>query len=472
MKHIITLFIRIKQCPIVMSLQVLIISALLIFNTIDLFSQGAAINISGSPADPSAMLDISSDNKGVLIPRVSEAQKNLILSPAIGLIIYQTDNQTGLWYYDGLAWVQGIGQAGATGTTGATGVTGATGADGASGLLVPGTSAGNTPYWDGTNWVVNSSNIFNNGGSIGIGTSSPHNSAAIDISSSTKGVLIPRLTSSERNAMISPAEGLQIFNTTTRCFEAYINNLWLSMNCYGFKCGSSTVADIDGNVYKTVFIGAQCWMAENLRVLSFPNGSPITKGPSAQNAPGWENDYGYYSCPPNSSNNGEDCSSASSLGYLYQWSAAMNGSSSQGARGICPEGWHVPTYDEYNILNRAICYENGGANCDNDFAFGVNGNAGTNGEAPDLAGHSSAQVWTSNLLTSHKYFANSGLNLPPSGYRSPVGLHYRRGQGVYLWTSSKDGANYWLQRLYYTGTIISRYSESGAFALAVRCVKD
>ena len=65
------------------------------------------------------------------------------------------------------------GATGATGATGNNGVTGATGATGATGLLANGTAAGNTTYWDGTQWVLNSSNLYNDGGNIGIGTTSP-----------------------------------------------------------------------------------------------------------------------------------------------------------------------------------------------------------------------------------------------------------------------------------------------------------
>ena len=71
------------------------------------------------------------------------------------------------------------GATGSTGPTGPAGVAGATGpagpqgATGATGLLSSGNAAGNTPYWDGTQWVVNSSNLFNNGSNIGIGTTSP-----------------------------------------------------------------------------------------------------------------------------------------------------------------------------------------------------------------------------------------------------------------------------------------------------------
>ena len=65
------------------------------------------------------------------------------------------------------------GTTGTTGLTGSTGATGLTGATGATGLLAAGSAAGNTPYWNGTAWVVNSSNIYNNGGNVGINNSSP-----------------------------------------------------------------------------------------------------------------------------------------------------------------------------------------------------------------------------------------------------------------------------------------------------------
>jgi hypothetical protein len=65
------------------------------------------------------------------------------------------------------------GPIGLTGATGATGATGPAGPQGATGLLSSGTAAGNTPYWNGLEWVVNSSNLFNNGSNLGIGTANP-----------------------------------------------------------------------------------------------------------------------------------------------------------------------------------------------------------------------------------------------------------------------------------------------------------
>lgn len=67
------------------------------------FSQ-VAINTDNSAPDGSAMLDIKSTDKGILIPRLTLVQRNAILSPPIGLLIYQIDNIPGFYYYTGSAW--------------------------------------------------------------------------------------------------------------------------------------------------------------------------------------------------------------------------------------------------------------------------------------------------------------------------------------------------------------------------------
>jgi len=124
------------------------------------------------------------------------------------------------------------GPAGATGATGPqgpiglTGPAGASGPIGATGLLLNGSVAGNTPFWNGTSWVVNNSNIFNNGSSVGMGTNSPNNSAKLEIASSTQGFLPPRMTITQRDAIISPAVGLVIYNTTSNCLNFYVGNGW------------------------------------------------------------------------------------------------------------------------------------------------------------------------------------------------------------------------------------------------------
>jgi hypothetical protein len=78
-------------------------------------------------------------------------------------------------------------------------------------LLPPGTQVGNTVYWDGSNWIVSSNHLFNNGTNVSIGTTSVENSAIFNVSSNSKGILIPRMTQSERNLISNPATGLFIF---------------------------------------------------------------------------------------------------------------------------------------------------------------------------------------------------------------------------------------------------------------------
>ncbi len=67
-------------------------------------SAQVGINTDGSNPNTSAMLDIKSVNSGILIPRMTLAQRNAITSPATGLLIYQTNNTSGFYYYNGTAW--------------------------------------------------------------------------------------------------------------------------------------------------------------------------------------------------------------------------------------------------------------------------------------------------------------------------------------------------------------------------------
>ncbi len=108
----------------------------LCFNIIcnNAFSQdGVAVNTTGSSADNSAIFDVSSTTQGILVPRMTEAQKNAITDPARSLLIYQTDKTIGFWYFNGAVWTQAIGPQGLTGVTGVQGNTGNTGHAGTTG---------------------------------------------------------------------------------------------------------------------------------------------------------------------------------------------------------------------------------------------------------------------------------------------------------------------------------------------------
>lgn len=124
--------------------------------------------------------------------------------------------------------------------------------------------------------------------------------------------------------------------------------------------GSPTVTDIDGNVYHTVQLGNQCWMKENLRTTRFANGDSILLDPNPVYMLGYGNDANPnpYRYAPNN-----DSCNVSVYGYLYNWSALMHGDSSSydlpsGVQGICPDGWHVPSFYEWNELRMCVREQN------------------------------------------------------------------------------------------------------------------
>jgi len=95
---------------------------------------------------------------------------------------------------------------------------------------------------------------------------------------------------------------------------------------------NTPVTDYDGNTYRTVKIGNQIWMAENLKSTHYSNGSPI--------------EYFDYN---------NDAANATTYGRLYSWRAVMNGAASStnnpsGVKGIAPDGWHVPSKAEWQQL--------------------------------------------------------------------------------------------------------------------------
>jgi len=100
--------------------------------------------------------------------------------------------------------------------------------------------------------------------------------------------------------------------------------------------GCSDVEDIDGNCYQTVQIGEQVWMAENLKVTHYNDGSEIQYVQSESSEPDvWVNlstgAYGYYN---------DDPSNLNTYGNLYNWYTVDD------SRGLCMDGWHVPSDEE------------------------------------------------------------------------------------------------------------------------------
>jgi uncharacterized protein (TIGR02145 family) len=107
---------------------------------------------------------------------------------------------------------------------------------------------------------------------------------------------------------------------------------------------AGTVTDTDGNVYQTVRIGNQVWMAENLRVTKYNDGSAITLDTSGNNMDNATTPkYCYY-------NNTTNADSIKKYGALYNWYVV----SPANPKKIAPAGWHVPTDSEWTVLEKYL----------------------------------------------------------------------------------------------------------------------
>ncbi|HOZ31035.1 MAG TPA: FISUMP domain-containing protein [Bacteroidales bacterium] len=200
--------------------------------------KGVAINMSGNNPDPSAMLDIQSDGtdkKGLLIPRTTTSAISI---PAEGLLIYNTLTNS-LSFYDGSSW-NDICHENISSTTG--------------------------------------SGSFTSDG-VGINTNNPDPSAIIDMTSTTMGFLIPRLTDIQCSGIISPAIGLIIYNSTTKCIEVYTGSGWYKlMNDVPGQPGEisgniSLCENITGETYTILAVdGATSY------TWTVPSGANITSG--------------------------------------------------------------------------------------------------------------------------------------------------------------------------------------------------
>ena len=104
------------------------------------------------------------------------------------------------------------------------------GPPGEDGFLPDGSQVGAVPFWNGDEWVITDDHLYYDGLSVGIGTNQPDPSAILDLTADDKGLLIPRMSSAQRNAIVSPPIGLMIFNTSENCFNYYTGIAWVQ-NC-------------------------------------------------------------------------------------------------------------------------------------------------------------------------------------------------------------------------------------------------
>ena len=128
------------------------------------------------------------------------------------------------------------------------------------------------------------------------------------------------------NFVIIP--GLSAANTTTKPTSGY----------------GPTIKDVDGNEYKTVYIGTQQWIVENLKTSKYSDGTPI---PNVIDNTQWSNLSTGAWCHYNNSD-----SLGKIYGKLYNWYAVSP--STNGNKNVCPSGWHVPNNSEWIILTNYL----------------------------------------------------------------------------------------------------------------------
>jgi hypothetical protein len=158
----------------------------------------------------------------------------------------------------GLTGTQGIqGPIGLTGLTGATGPQGAQGIQGPVGFLPNGTASGNTTYWNGTDWIVNSSNLYNNGSNIGIGTTIPSEKLQVtgnimlsgSIKSQDSGQDITLIPGATGNVDVSNKQIKNLANPTAANDAVNVEVVQNSTLTYGAASGAA-------NAYEIVLIPA------------------------------------------------------------------------------------------------------------------------------------------------------------------------------------------------------------------------
>ncbi|MCD4728276.1 MAG: hypothetical protein K8R46_11470 [Pirellulales bacterium] len=275
---------------------------------------------------------------------------------------------------------------------------------------------------------------------------SPHPCAASEVNSTTTGFLLPRMTMTQMHAINSPIAGLMIYNTTLKSLCWYNGTEWIHNN-EGGSCGT---IQYGGRSYSTVIIGNKCWMAENLDI-----GTKID-GTNDQTDNGIIEKYCYDNWQSN----------CSFYGGLYQWDEMMQYDTLPGTQGICPPGWHIPTDDEWKILEGTV---------DSYYGVGDPEWDGIGARGLDASGNLK-EAGTVHWFSSNSNATNSsGFTALPGGNRHylSIGSFYGLGESGYYWSSTQGSSSHPVNRRLksYTVTVErdNGYKNSG---YSVRCCKD
>lgn len=236
-----------------------------------------------------------------------------------------------------------------------------------------------------------------------------------------------------------------------------------------FICGTSTMSDIDGNVYNTVQIGTQCWMVENLRATRYADGTPI---PMDSTYSSYTEPYRY--APGANQSNEENMANVPRYGYLYNWPAVMHGASSSnanpsGVQGICPTGWHAPSDAEWNQLTDYVSSQSQYYCSDN----------------PENIAKALASISNWNSCSTICAVGDTPSNNNATGFSAlPAGSYYMGvyefysthnsvGRFTYFWSATESSSSYaYIRKLSYDDATVDRTSNYKCLGNSVRCVRD
>ncbi|MEP7142312.1 MAG: fibrobacter succinogenes major paralogous domain-containing protein [Ferruginibacter sp.] len=260
---------------------------------------------------------------------------------------------------------------------------------------------------------------------VGIGTTSPDNSAKVDISSITQGFLPPRMTFARRNAIQNPATGLIIWCTDCDELQVYNGTIWKNMS-------GTAASGVVG--FPVVKICDQVWMVKNLDVRTYANGDPI---PQVADPAVWANltigAWCWY--------NNDSATYATTYGKLYNWHTVKD------PRGLAPHGWHVPNDSDWITLT----------NC-------LGGESIAGGKMKSIVGWDAPNAGATN---------SSGFAGLPGGGRDANGMFYLIGIFGFWWSSTADSMP--IARLRglqnYNAVTQPSFADRG-FGSSVRCVRD
>jgi uncharacterized protein (TIGR02145 family) len=217
-------------------------------------------------------------------------------------------------------------------------------------------------------------------------------------------------------------------------------------NPVSFTTKSYTIQDIDGNSYNVVQLGTQYWMKENLKTTRYRDGISI---PLVTDNMTWTN----LSTPGFCWYNNDVATFGTTYGALYNWYTINTGK-------LCPEGWHVPSDNEWKILEMVI-----GMNQTSADAAGWRGT--------DEGGKLKAvsPLWTGQNMGA----TNSSLfTALPSGNRTGTGIFESEGFFTDFWTSTfNPGTQFcWYRYLDSDHSQIYRVDGNKNYGTPVRCIKD